>query len=111
MGRIRDREIKIWMSGEELSELDQRMADMDVRNRGAFIRKMILNGYCVRLDISEIRTMTTLLKRCSNNLNQYARKANQTGRIYEEDIADLRKRLDQIYANTEKILIRLNALQ
>ena len=111
MGRKRDQVIKTWMSTEEVKQLYRRMEELGIRNRGAFIRKMILNGYCVRLDIPEIRTMTTLLKRCSNNLNQYAKKANQTGSIYEEDIRDLRKRLDQIYANTEKILIRLNALQ
>lgn len=111
MGRVRDHEIKIWMSNEELDEMQKRMYEMDVRNRGAFIRKMVLNGHCIRLDIPEIRTMTSLLKRCSNNLNQYAKKANQTGSIYEEDIRDLRKSLDQIYANTEKILMRLNALQ
>ena len=51
------------------------------------------------------------LSRCSNNLNQYARKANQTGNIFWADIQDLKERLNEIYDLTEKILIRLNALQ
>ena len=55
--------------------------------------------------------MTSLLSRCSNNLNQYAKKANETGSIYEEDIRDLQNRLEKIYAQTEKILMQLNALQ
>ena len=50
-------------------------------------------------------------RRCSGNLNQYAKKANQTGSIYARDITDLRVRLDQIYDQTERILAALNALQ
>ena len=64
-----------------------------------------------QLDLPEIKEMTSLLKRCSNNLNQYAKKANQTGSIYEEDIRDLRKCLDSIYDQAELILKQLNALQ
>ena len=110
MPRRRDQEIKTWMSEAELQALYRRMDELGVRNRGAFIRKMALNGYCIHLDVPEIRTMTSLLRRCSNNLNQYAKKANQTGSIYEEDILDLKNRLDKIYDNTEKILERLNVL-
>lgn len=29
--------------------------------------------------------------RISNNLNQYARKANETGKLYEEDIVEIKK--------------------
>ena len=110
MGRLRPREIHFMMSDEEYRRLEKRMQEMGVMNRGAFIRKMILNGYCIKLDIPEIRTMTSLLKRCSNNLNQYAKKANQTGSIYEEDILDLKQYLEKIYQNTEEILADLNGV-
>ena len=110
MGRLRPREIHFMLSDDEYRQLEKRMQEMGVVNRGAFIRKMILNGYCIKLDIPEIRTMTSLLKRCSNNLNQYAKKANQTGSIYEEDILDLKQYLDKIYQNTEEILADLNGV-
>ena len=42
---------------------------------------------------------------------EIAKKANQTGSIYREDIMDLRIRLNQIYDMAEKILVRLNTLQ
>ena len=80
-------------------------------NKPMLLAKMALNGYCIQLDLPEIKEMTSLLKRCSNNLNQYAKKANQTGSIYEEDIRDLRRCLDSIYDQTELILKQLNALQ
>lgn len=111
MGRLRPNDLKIWLSDKELNEIHKRMDALGVTNRGAFIRKMALNGYCLKLDIPEIREMTTLLRRCSNNLNQYARKANQTDSIYEEDILDLKQRLEKIYEKTEQILQELNGLQ
>ena len=111
MARKRDQEVKTWMTAGELEEVYHRMGELGIKNRGAFIRKMALNGYCIQLDLPEIKEMTSLLKRCSNNLNQYAKKANQTGSIYEEDIRDLRKCLDSIYDQAELILKQLNALQ
>ena len=111
MGRQRDHMVCFRMSEKEIRTVEKKMAQLDLRNREAYLRKMALDGYCVQIDIPEIRKMTSLLSRCSNNLNQYARKANQTGSIYQEDIQDLKIRLSQIYSVVEKILIRLNALQ
>ena len=83
----------------------------EIRNYSSYLRKMALDGYCIQLDIPEIKKMISLLGRCSNNLNQYARKANQTGSIYWADIQNLKERLNEIYDMAEKILVRLNALQ
>ena len=55
--------------------------------------------------------MTTLLSRCGNNLNQYAKRANQTGSIYEEDIRDLKNQFDRIEAGVQKILGELLVLR
>ncbi len=82
-----------------------------IRNYSSYLRKMALDGYCIQLDIPEIKKMISLLGRCSINLNQYARKANQTCSIYWADIQDLKERLNEIYDMAEKILTRLNALQ
>ena len=111
MGRQRDHMVCFRMSEKEIRTVEKKMAQLSLRNREAYLRKMALDGYCIQLDIPEIRKMTSLLGRCSNNLNQYARRANQTGSIYREDILDLKKRLDLIYHVVEKILVRLNALQ
>ena len=91
--------------------IQKKMKLFGIKNKSNFFRVMILNGYMLKLDLPEIRKMTSLLSRCSNNLNQYAKKANETGSIYEEDIRDLQNRLEKIYAQTEKILMQLNALQ
>ena len=111
MAEKRDRQVHFLMSESEYRRLCEKAESLGITNQAAYLREMALDGYCVQLDIPELKKMTSLLGKCSNNLNQYAKQANQTGSIYEEDIRDLRKRLDQIYDLAEKILIRMNALQ
>lgn len=111
MARTRFRHVHFVMSDQEYAKMCKKIESLGIRNHAAYLRKMALNGYCIQLDLPEIRKMTSLLNRCSSNLNQYAKKANETGSIYEEDIRDLQNRLEKIYAQTEKILMQLNALQ
>ena len=80
------------------------MRQVGVKNLSAYIRKMAMDGYCVNLDLKDVREMVSLLRRCSNNLNQYAKKANQTGSIYAADIEDLRTRLNDIWKQSAKVM-------
>lgn len=96
---------------EEVERIEQKMQEVGIRNRSAYLRKMALDGYCVNLDFSDIRELVSLLRRCSNNLNQYAKKANETGSIYAEDIADLRKQQAELWEAMKEILARLATIQ
>ena len=87
------------------------MAEIGVVNRSAYVRKMALDGYCVNLDLIDMKEMISLLRRCSNNLNQYAKKANETGSIYAEDIADLQKQQGELWEAMKEILARLATIQ
>ncbi len=103
--------ISLQDNAERLTEIPhQEMKDMAVIYRfmlGEDNRRGVMSVTVT----NAIKKMISLLGRCSNNLNQYARKANQTGSIYWADIQDLKERLNEIYDMAEKILIRLNALQ
>ena len=95
---------------EELRLVEKKMKQMGIRNKEAFLRKMAIDGYCIKLDLPEIREMTTLLRRCSNNLNQYAKKANQIGSVYKKDVDDLQKRFNELYDVAKEILGKLAKL-
>ena len=58
-----------------------------------------------------MKALVSLLRRCSNNLNQYARRANETGSIYESDIRDLQERLEEIWNDMKEVLVRLSSIQ
>ena len=61
--------------------------------------------------LQEVKELISLLRRCSNNLNQYAKRANETGSIYSEDIQDLQVRLDEIWQCARELLSRLASIQ
>lgn len=92
---------------EELAQIREKMSEMDVRNRSAYLRKMALDGYCVNMDFSDIRELVSLLRRCSNNLNQYAKIANAAGAVYRKDVESLRKDFVRIRECADKILASL----
>jgi hypothetical protein len=80
------------------------MAELGITNLSAYLRKMAVDGYIIHLDMSEIQEMIRLLRICSNNLNQYARRANETGSVYSADVDDLRTRLDSLWDGMDKLL-------
>lgn len=85
---------------EEVEILHNRMEEAGVQNMSAFIRKMALNGYMIIPEWPDLKRMLSLHSRISNNLNQYAKKANETGNIYREDIAELK----EMHAEQTKLL-------
>lgn len=78
---------------------------------GAYLRKMAMDGYCVNMDLKGVTELVRLLRICSNNLNQYAKKANETGSIYKEDIQDLQIRLNEIKDDLKEIMRTLYAIR
>lgn len=96
--------IEFVVSEQEAELIQERMAELGITNLSAYLRKMALDGYVIHLDMSGIQEMTRLLRICSNNLNQYTRRANETGSVYATDVEDLHTRLDALWSGMEKLL-------
>ena len=109
--RERNQEIHVLLLPEEMERIKQKMADLGIINRSAYVRKMALDGYCINLDLTDMKEMVSLLRRCSNNLNQYAKRANESGSIYAEDIRDLQVRQSEIWEIAKEMLARLATIQ
>lgn len=93
----REKQLLIRISDEDKARIQAKMEDAGILNMSAYVRKMALDGICVKLDLREVRQLIVLLQRCSNNLNQYAKRANETGSVYAADIEDLKNRLEEIW--------------
>ena len=102
--RRRPIHLHVMVSEAEQALIQERMAEAGIRNMGAYMRKMALSGYVLHVDLSPVRELVSLQRRCSNNLNQYARKAHETGSIYAVDIADLQFRMDGLWEIAKKLL-------
>ena len=110
MKEKRDEIIILRTTKAEKNRIYEKMLSMGIRSLSAYIRKMALDGYCLNLDLPQLRRMAYLLQMCSNNLNQYAKAANENGRVYAADMEDLRQRLDELIDIGRQILSRLAEL-
>lgn len=109
--KTRNQEIHVLWTDEEMARLHQKMAEAGVQNRSAYVRKMVLDGYIVKLDMADINEMIRLLRNATNNLNQLAKKANAGGQVYGAEIADMQTRQDAIWETAKEILARLSSIQ
>ena len=96
--------VEFVMSEQDAELVKGRMAELVITNLSAYLRKMAVDGYIIHLDMGDIQEMVRLLRICSNNLNQYAKRANETGSVYAADVEDLRTRLDGLWDGMDKLL-------
>ena len=108
--RKRSIPIIIMVNEREKAQIEEKMRQLGTKNMGAYIRKMAIDGYVVRLDLSDISELVSLLRRSSNNLNQYAKRAHETGRIYEADIEDIQSSLKSVWEKADQIMTRLSTI-
>ena len=106
-----DSMIYVRVTKEEWDKIHERMVDAGMRNMSAFIRKMSLDGYLIKLDLTDVKEVVRLLHINSNNLNQYAKRANETGSIYEADVKELQESHKQILKMMGEILERLSSIE
>ena len=108
--RKREVQLNFRVSPEELALIEQKMAQLGTTNREAYLRKMALDGYVVRLELPELKELVSLLRYSSNNLNQLARRAHETGRIYDADLEDISRRQEALWDGVHQVLTQLAKL-
>ena len=99
--------ISVRLTEEEHRLLKEKMARIGVTNQEAFLRKMALDG----LDLPELKQMISLLRYTSNNINQIAKRLNESGRAYDTDLAEILEKQKQLWGLANKILMKLSAIQ
>lgn len=105
--RKRSVEVKFRVTPEERAMIEQKMQQFGTANMGAYLRKMALDGYVVKLELPELGTMISLLRHTGNNINQLTRRMNASGRAYETDMDDMLQNQERIWRAANDILTRL----
>lgn len=108
--RNRPVQVKFRVTPEERALIGRRMEQAGTMNMAAYLRKMAIDGYVVKLELPELRDMISHLRGTSNNFNQIARRVNSTNRIYEDDIREMKGMLEQIWEANNRILEKLAAI-
>ena len=77
---------------------------------GAYLRKMALDGYILRLDLPELKEILSQLRYMGNNVNQIAKRANEVGVIDEMDIRGVSRRQERMLEQMGQLLEKLSGL-
>jgi len=107
--RKRSVHLHVLVTPEEMEQIRGRMDEAGIRNAGAYMRKMALNGYVLHVDLSPVRELVSLQRRCSNNLNQVAIHANSYG-VYPDEIKSLQNDYTKLWEPLSELLKQLSAL-
>ena len=103
--------MKLYVTPEEKSMIEEKMAQLGTTNAAAYLRKMAIDGFVVNLEMPELRELVSLLRRSSNNLNQLTRRVHETNRIYDADLQGLREEYDRLWDAAGKIVSALAVLR
>lgn len=106
----RETAVFIRMSESELEQIRERMEQFGTTNMSAFIRKMAIDGYIIKLELPELKEMTRLLSAYSNNLNQIAKRVNSTSQIYSADLEEIRQNQESLWDAAKKIIRALSKI-
>lgn len=109
--RKREIQLKFRVTPQEREMIEAKMAQLGTTNMAAYLRKMAIDGYVVKLELPELRELVSLLRYAGNNLNQLTKRAHETGRVYDADLEDIRQNQERLWTAAEKIVAELAALK
>jgi len=92
------------VSEEEREMIKRRMAQTGIKNMRAYMLKMAIDGRVIHVEFDSVKEMVRLLSNATNNINQIAKRTNETGGIYAADINELRGQYDELWAQAKLIL-------
>ena len=106
----RSKRIELRVTADELRQIHERMQEAGISSLTAYMIRMAIHGYVLKLDLANLKELLRLMQISGNNLNQYAKKANETGSIYQEDIEELKTAQKEILQEMRKVLEKLTAI-
>lgn len=111
MARNRNVQIIFWVSEAEKSMIEEKMTQAGMTNLSAYLRRIAIDGMIVRLELPELKEMVLLLRYASNNINQIARRMNESGRVYGTDLEQVIQNQEQLWDMANGILVKLAGIK
>ena len=102
--RKRTNPVQFYLDDDEQYILDEKFRLSGMKSKSAFLRKLILYGYVYDVDYSYLRNYNTELGRISLNLNQITKRVNSTGNIYQEDMDEVKKLMNEVWRTQKSML-------
>ena len=95
--RTRPIRIEFCVSENEHRLIKAQMEQLGTKNMGAYLRKMAIDGYIIKVDYTQQKKLAAAVSRAATNINHVCRRINSTGHFYEDDVAELKERQKEIW--------------
>ena len=95
--RTRPVRIEFRVTEQERQLIQKKMEQLGTKNMGAYLRKMAIDGYIIKVDYTEQKKLAASVSRVAGNINQICRRINQTGHFYPDDIVELKAKQCEIW--------------
>lgn len=108
--RKRNVQIIIRVTEEERSLIEEKMRQIPTLNLSAYARKILIDGYIITLDLQEVKGHTAQLQKIGVNINQIAKRINETGRIYADDMNEIKRAMEEVWRLERRVLLQFKSL-
>ena len=108
--RKRNVQIIVRVTEDERALIEEKRKQIPTINLSTYARKMLIDGYIILLEMSEIKAHTAQLQKIGVNINQIAKRINETGRIYTDDMDELKRLMDEVWRLERRLLLQFKGL-
>ena len=108
--RKRNVQIIIRVTEEERSLIEEKMRQIPTLNLSAYARKILIDGYIITLDLQEVKGHTAQLQKIGVNINQIAKRINETGRICADDMNEIKRAMEEVWRLERRLLLQFKSL-
>lgn len=108
--RKRNVQIIVRVTEDERTLIEERMRQIPTMNLSAYSRKMLIDGYIIVLDLQKVKAHTAQLQKIGGNLNQITKRINETERIYDNDMDELKRLMDEVWKLERQLLLQFKGL-
>ena len=95
--RTRPVRIEFRVTEQERQLIQKKMEKLGTKNMGAYLRKMAIDGYIIKVDYTEQKKLAAAVSRIATNINHVCRRINSTGHFYDADVAELKERMVDVW--------------
>ena len=90
--RTRPIRIEFCVTEQEKKLIESKMAQLGTRNMGAYLRKMAIDGYIIKVDYTEQKKLAAAVSRAATNMEHFCRRFNGRGHLWAEDFGGVKER-------------------
>ena len=108
--RKRNVQIIIRVTEEERALIEEKMQQIPTLNLSAYARKILIDGYIITPDLQEVKGHTAQLQKIGVNINQIAKRINETGRIYADDMDEIKRTMEEVWRLERRLLLQFKGL-